>query len=69
MTPDQNLKTLGFKDMHDDQIDALMKLVEAALNLSGAVGDAEFEEMHSIAEDAVIMFGGVGIDVKFNASY
>jgi len=69
MTPEQKLKTLGFKDMHDDQIDALMQLVEAALNLAGAVGDAEFEEMHSIAEDAVIMFGGVGIDVKFNASY
>lgn len=69
MTPEQKLKTLGFKDMHDDQIDALMQLVEAALNLAGAVGDAEFEEMHSLAEDAVIMFGGVGIDVKFNASY
>lgn len=69
MTPEQKLKTLGFKDMHDDQIEALMQLVEAALNLAGAVGDAEFEEMHSIAEDAVIMFGGVGIDVKFNASY
>jgi len=69
MIPEQKLKTLGFKDMHDDQIEALMQLVEAALNLAGAVGDAEFEEMHSIAEDAVIMFGGVGIDVKFNASY
>ena len=69
MTPEQKLKTLGFKDMHDDQIEALMQLVEAALSLAGAVGEAEFEEMHSVAEDAVIMFGGVGIDVRFKADY
>lgn len=69
MTPEQYLQTLGFKDMHEEQVQAFMHLTEAALNLAAAVGDEEFEEMHSIAEDAVIIFGGVGIDVKFKANY
>lgn len=69
MSFNADIKTLGFKDMHDEQIDVFMRLVDAALNLAGAVGEAEFEEMHSIAEDAVIIFGGVGIDVKFAADY
>ena len=63
------IQTLGFKDMHGDQVEAFMHLVDAALNLAASVDDDTFEGMHAIAEDAVIMFGGVGIDVKFKTDY
>lgn len=64
------IKTLGFKDMHEDQAEAFLEVIDAALNLAAASGDEEvFEEVHQLAEDAVIMFGGVGIDVKFKAGY
>tara|TARA_R110000751_G_scaffold97337_2_gene189384 strand:- start:124 stop:336 length:213 start_codon:yes stop_codon:yes gene_type:complete len=58
------IKTLGFKDMHEDQHQALINLVDAALNLAAATEDNDvFNEMHEIAEDTVILFGGTGIDV------
>ena len=69
MSFNAEIKTLGFEQMHEAQIEAFMSLIDAALNLAAAVDDEVFEEMHQVAEDAVIIFGGVGIDVKFDADY
>jgi len=69
MSFNAEIKTLGFEQMHEAQVEAFMSLIDAALNLAAAVDDEVFEEMHQIAEDAVIIFGGVGIDVKFDADY
>ena len=69
MSFNADIKTLGFDQMHEEQIGALMQLIDASLNLAAAVDDEVFEEMHQIAEDAVIMFGGVGIEVNFKADY
>ena len=69
MSFNAEIKTLGFEQMHEAQVEAFMNLIDAALNLAAAVDDEVFEEMHQVAEDAVIIFGGVGIDVKFDADY
>lgn len=69
MTFQDKIQTLGFKDMHDDQVEAFMHLVDSALNLAASVNDDVFDEMHAVAEDAVIMFGGVGINVEFKTDY
>lgn len=69
MSFNAEIKTLGFEQMHEAQVEAFMNLIDAALNLAAAVDDKVFEEMHQVAEDAVIIFGGIGIDVKFNADY
>jgi hypothetical protein len=70
MSFNADIKTLGFEQMHEDQVEAFLTLIDAALNLAAAVDDEEvFEQMHQVAEDAVILFGGVGIDIKFKADY
>ena len=70
MTFESKIKTLGFKDMHEEQAQALLNLVDAALSLAAATDcDTVFTQMHEIAEDTVILFGGTGIDVEFKADY
>jgi hypothetical protein len=69
MISKKKFKTLGLKDMHEDQLVAFMTLIEASLNLASECGEAEFTEMHEIAEDAIVLFGGVGIDVQVKADY
>jgi hypothetical protein len=67
---ESKIKTLGFKDMHEEQAQALLNLVDAALSLAAATDcDTVFTQMHEIAEDTVIMFGGTGIEVEFKADY
>ena len=69
MSFNAEIKTLGFEQMHEAQVEAFMNLIDAALNLAAAVDDEVFEQMHQVAEDAVIIFGGIGIEVKFDAEY
>ena len=70
MTPDEYLKTLGFKDMHPEQVEALMLLIHSFLSLAdGYENEDIFEQAKEIAEDAVILFGGHGIEVHYEASY
>jgi hypothetical protein len=70
MTPEEYLKTLGFKDMHPDQVEAFMLLIHSFLSLAdGYENDDIFEQAKEIAEDAVILFGGHGIEVQYEAIY
>lgn len=70
MTPEEYLKTLGFKDMHPEQINALMLLIHTFLSLADGYEDDDiFEQAKEIAEDAVILFGGHGIEVQYEAIY
>jgi hypothetical protein len=70
MTPEEYLKTLGFKDMHPDQVEAFMLLIHSFLSLAdGYEDDDVFEQAKEIAEDAVILFGGHGIEVQYEAIY
>lgn len=70
MTPDEYLKTLGFKDMHPEQIEAFMLLIHSFLSLADGYDSEDiFEQAKEIAEDAVILFGGHGIEVQYEAIY
>jgi hypothetical protein len=70
MTPDEYLKTIGFKDMHPEQVEALMLLIHSFLSLAdGYENEDIFEQAKEIAEDAVILFGGHGIEVQYEALY
>lgn len=65
MKPSTEIRSVGFKDMHPDQAAALIKLIDAALNAVGD-DDAAFDEMLSTAEDVVVLFGGIGIEVGYS---
>jgi hypothetical protein len=70
MTPDEYLKTIGFKDMHPEQVEALMLLIHSFLSLAdGYENEDIFEQAKEIAEDAVILFGGHGIEVQYEVIY
>lgn len=69
MSFNTNIKTLGFNQMHPEQVSGLMDLIDAALNLAASIDDEVFEEMHQIAEDTVIIFGGLGIKVDMKVDY
>lgn len=59
-------KAMGFKDMHPDQVEALTRLIGHALSA------AEEEHVPSLlesAEDVVVLFGGVGIEVTYDVDY
>jgi hypothetical protein len=65
-----NIKTVGFKDMHKDQREAFITLIHSLLTLADGYENEEvFEEAHKIAEDAVLLFGGNGIEVNYDAVY
>lgn len=66
MTPEENLKTLGFKDMHPEQIQALLNLIQVAFL---AADEEMLEDVHAAAEDLVVILGGVGIDVHYEIAH
>jgi hypothetical protein len=70
MTFNANVKALGFKDMHEQQVEAFLRLIDVSLSLAGAMEDDDiFGQALEIAEDAVVLFGGGGIEVKYEVSH
>lgn len=70
MSFNAEIKTLGFKDMHEEQVEAFLRMIDLSLSLAEAYDNAEvFDHALQVAEDAVILFGGNGIEVKFEAAY
>ena len=66
MTLSENIQTVGFKDMHQEQVDALTLMVHAFLSLAdGYENEDIFDQAKEIADDVVILFGGNGIEVKY----
>jgi hypothetical protein len=56
--------------MHPEQVEALMLLIHSFLSLAdGYENEDIFEQAKEIAEDAVILFGGHGIEVQYEAIY
>jgi hypothetical protein len=70
MIPGEQIKTLGFKDMHPEQLEAFTLLIHTFLSLANGYGDDYvFDDAREIAEDAVILFGGHGIEVQYETIY
>lgn len=70
MSTNHTIKSLGFKDMHEDQVEAFLLMVNTLLSLADGYENEEiFESAHQIAEDAIILFGGNGIEVKYEVAH
>jgi cobalamin biosynthesis Mg chelatase CobN len=62
-------ESLGFKDMHPMQVEALTELVEIALNLASLAEDNEiFEETAAYCDELVKLFGGSGVSMSVDIS-
>jgi hypothetical protein len=60
----KDIKTVGLKDMADEQIEAIMKMTHHALVLAQCTGDVDFyEEVLEDANDMVILLGGQSLQV------
>jgi hypothetical protein len=58
-------ESLGFKDMHPMQVEALTELVAIALNLASLAEDNEiFEETAAYCDELVKLFGGSGVSMS-----
>jgi hypothetical protein len=66
MTDNTNLQTLGFKDMHPEQMRALIDFMDLAFNCAHP---DSVDGLLEVAEDVVVLFGGVGIEVKYDVDY
>jgi hypothetical protein len=66
---EQELKSMGFKDMNPMQIDALRKVMAHALNLADAYSSEAFEEVFEDIEEMVLLFGGEGLTVEVKPSF
>ena len=61
------IKTLGFKEMHPMQVEALVDLINRALNLACVTGDeAIIQEIEQASGEVIHLFGGNGVSVKID---
>ena len=60
----QDLKSIGLKDMHPMQIEALMELIGTTLKLAANTKDRNLlTSVESDCDELVKLFGGVGVSV------
>tara|TARA_R100000935_G_scaffold27013_1_gene47110 strand:+ start:32 stop:238 length:207 start_codon:yes stop_codon:yes gene_type:complete len=65
---DPKMKTLGMKDMHPAQVEALIDFVATSLNLAHLTNDQDMmDETEAAADELIRMFGGNGIKVTVEA--
>ena len=61
MKPDQ-VKSVGLRDMHPMQVQALMDLIGLTINLATSTEDMEIiEDVESYCDELVKLFGGNGV--------
>lgn len=61
----EDFKSLGFKDMHPMQIQALMDLIHMTINLASNTGDTEIlEDVEAYCDELVKIFGGNGVKLS-----
>lgn len=59
---EKEFKSSSFKDMHPVQMEALMRLIHASINLASMCGDTDIlEEVTAEADELVKLFGGNGV--------
>ena len=67
MKDNDKIKTLGFKKMHPMEVDALVDLINRALNLACMTGDEEIiQEIEQSSDEVIHLFGGNGVSVKID---
>jgi hypothetical protein len=66
----ENFKSMGFKDMHPMQVEALMELIGIALNLASLSEDNEIlEDTSDYCDELVKLFGGNGVRLSVEVDY
>tara|TARA_R110001632_G_scaffold197117_1_gene319252 strand:+ start:266 stop:475 length:210 start_codon:yes stop_codon:yes gene_type:complete len=67
---EKDFKSLGIKDMHSMQVEALMEFVGTTLHLAALCNDREIlYETEELADNLVRLFGGNGVKVVIEADY
>jgi len=67
MKDNDEIKSLGFKEMHPMQVEALVDLINRALNLACLTGDDEIiQEIEQSSDEVIHLFGGNGVSVKID---
>ena len=60
----EDFKTIGFKQMHQMQVDTLIDYVSTTINLAAMLGDEEImREIEAESDEFIKMFGGNGLHV------
>ena len=66
----EDLKALGFKNMHQAQVEALLMFVQDSLSLAAMTEDKDIlSDVEQSADELVRLFGGNGVSVKFEEDY
>jgi hypothetical protein len=66
----EKFKSMGFKDMHPMQVEALMELIGIALNLASLSEDNEIlEDTTAYCDELVKLFGGNGVRLSVEVDY
>ena len=67
MTHIEDLKALGFRQMHKVQVDALLDLIAVTLNLAALTNDPDvIDETEATCDELVRLFGGNGVELSIN---
>ena len=62
----EDIKAMGFKQMHTVQVEALLMFVQDALNLAAMTEDPEIvADVEQTADELVRLFGGNGVSVNY----
>ncbi len=65
-----SFKSMGFKDMHPMQVEALTELIGIALNLASLAEDNEtLEETAAYCDELVKLFGGNGVSMSVDVDF
>jgi hypothetical protein len=66
----EKFKSMGFKDMHPMQVEALMELIGIALNLASLSEDNEIlEDTTAYCDELVKLFGGNGVRLSVEVDF
>lgn len=64
---EKNMKTVGFRDMHPMQVDALTDFIAMAVDLAAMAESEEvLESVNEAADDLVKIFGGNGVQIQLS---
>jgi len=59
------IKTVGLKDMHPVQVEALMELINVTINLASQTKDMDvLDDVEAYCDELVKLFGGVGVKLS-----
>ena len=65
----EKMQTVGLRDMHRMQVNALMEYVGMAIELAARTNDsAVIDDVESMSDELVKLFGGVGVQLVIEES-